>query len=344
MAGWAYRIARVTGLHRVVRWRYGGCGSIFLLHRVVPVLPPSPLTLTRCLATTPAYLRTLLAGLRTDGYEFIPLSAVPARLAAGPHSRRFACFTCDDGYRDNLTHALPLFAAEGVPFTVYVTTGYPDRQCYPWWHVVEEVLRRGQPVQFTCRDQSYTLATATPADQQHASAVIGDLLFGLDWPAQDRLVSALARGGGLDPWQSLSLMLDWPALQRLAQHPLVTVGAHSLTHPRLSALSLDAARREIVGSRQRVQAMVGQCDHFAFPYGGPAAVGRREGELVAAAGFATATTTRMSNVFPAHAGACHRLPRLLVQEQVEDLAHFRVVQLSGLAAATAAPGHCEAVP
>lgn len=50
--------------------------------------------------------------------------------------------------------------------------------------------------------------------------------------------------------------------------PLVTIGSHSSTHPRLSRLPISDAREEIVGSRAKLQNLTMQDVRlFAFPYG-----------------------------------------------------------------------------
>ena len=40
--------------------------------------------------------------------------------------QRFASFTTDDGYADNLTVALPLFRKYRAPLCVYIPTGQID--------------------------------------------------------------------------------------------------------------------------------------------------------------------------------------------------------------------------
>jgi peptidoglycan/xylan/chitin deacetylase (PgdA/CDA1 family) len=50
--------------------------------------------------------------------------------------------------------------------------------------------------------------------------------------------------------------------------PLVTLGSHSVTHPHLSRLDLREARKEIEGSRHKLQTLTTQDIRlFAFPYG-----------------------------------------------------------------------------
>jgi peptidoglycan/xylan/chitin deacetylase (PgdA/CDA1 family) len=48
----------------------------------------------------------------------------------------------------------------------------------------------------------------------------------------------------------------------------ITVGAHTMTHPRLSTLNEKDARREILEPRRRLESLLGRTiDSFSFPYG-----------------------------------------------------------------------------
>lgn len=62
-------------------------------------------------------------------------------------------------------------------------------------------------------------------------------------------------------------LLDWPALGSLAAEG-VTLGAHTRTHPELSALTAAQLDDELAGSAERVRAETGQVvDTVAYPYG-----------------------------------------------------------------------------
>lgn len=61
--------------------------------------------------------------LRRWGYELLPFSVFAAFLAAGK-AAGCASLTFDDGFLDNLQTLAPLLAAEGVPATVFVPTGW----------------------------------------------------------------------------------------------------------------------------------------------------------------------------------------------------------------------------
>ncbi len=78
-------------------------------------------------------------------------------------------------------------------------------------------------------------------------------------------------------------------IAKLSAHPLVTIGAHTHSHPRLSKLNAGAAEWEITHGRARLEQWIGKrVLHFAYPKGDFSA---ETVELVRSAGFASAVTT-----------------------------------------------------
>ena len=54
----------------------------------------------------------------------------------------------------------------------------------------------------------------------------------------------------------------------LSQHPLCTIGSHTMTHPHLSCLTIEEQRREILGAKLLLEEWTGKpVMHFASPYG-----------------------------------------------------------------------------
>ena len=110
----------------------------------------------------------------------------------------------------------------------------------------------------------------------------------------------------------------------------MTIGAHTLTHPMLAKHDADVARREIAGSKQRLEAELGiPIRHFAYPVGDPGSAGPRDFALVAEAGFESAVTTRPGHLFPEHAAHLHALPRVSLNGLHQNEAALRAL-LSGL--------------
>jgi len=69
------------------------------------------------------------------------------------------------------------------------------------------------------------------------------------------------------PEKDLAIMSDGQ-LRQIDARPSVRVGSHTLTHPRLSELPDDALRRELVGSKARLEDLLGrEVDDLAYPHG-----------------------------------------------------------------------------
>ena len=64
------------------------------------------------------------------------------RLTERDFSRRFACFTFDDGYRDNRDFALPVMREFGAPLTVYVASDFAEGTGKLWWIALEKVIAK----------------------------------------------------------------------------------------------------------------------------------------------------------------------------------------------------------
>jgi peptidoglycan/xylan/chitin deacetylase (PgdA/CDA1 family) len=136
------RLAWHSGFASGTRDRFGGLGSIIMLHRVRPDCI-SPLGVTRSLSITPDFLDQILVSLESEGTEIVSMDEMAERVKAGSrHNRRFAAVTLDDGYNDNLNHAWPVFQKHNVPFTVYAAPGLVESAAVLWWEVVESLSPR----------------------------------------------------------------------------------------------------------------------------------------------------------------------------------------------------------
>jgi peptidoglycan/xylan/chitin deacetylase (PgdA/CDA1 family) len=127
--------------------------------------------------------------------------------------------------------------------------------------------------------------------------------------------------------------MSWDELKPFAADPLVTVGAHSITHCNLAAQSEAIAAEELTVSRARIEdALQRSVVHLAYPYGDRAAASAREFALARANGYKTAVTTRPGMVFPENAGHLTALPRVSLNGNYQDT---RILPVLTSGAATA---------
>ncbi len=322
-----------TGLQRLAGPRLRGLGAVLMFHHVRP-FQPRAFAPNAMLEITPAFLDAALTRVKALGYRILPLGAALDELRAGGAvgAPPFAVLTFDDGYRDNLVHALPVLEKHRAPFTVYITTGFAERAARLWWVELEEAVRRAARVEVRIGDAALSMPAGTAAEKRAAfKAVYWPLRGG----GEDRLlavVGELAAGQGVDGRGLVEeLCMDWGEIEGLARHPLATVGAHTLTHPRLAKLDVAEMRTELGAAKAILEGRLGlPVRHLAYPVGDPGSAGRREFEAAAAFGYASAVTTRPGLVHAENAAHPTALPRVSVNGLWQDPRHLEVL-LSGAA-------------
>ncbi len=332
LIGAGFRFLEATGAHRLAAPALAGLGAILMFHHVRP-WQPRPFAPNRLLEITPDFLDGVIAHLRERGYDVVSMDAAMQRLSRGGRSGRpFAVLTFDDGYSDNLRFALPVLERHAAPFTVFVTTGFADRTARLWWLELEEAVRRASRIAVTIGPESLDLPAATAAEKAAAFDAIYRRLRSGPEERLRAVVGDLCRVHGVDGEALVAeLCMDWPEIACLSRNPLATIGAHTLTHPRLAWLHAATMRAELAESRAAIEAKLGsQVRFLAYPVGDPASAGGREFAAAADLGYEAAVTTRPGLVHREHAQHPTALPRVSINGLWQDLRHVDVL-LSGLA-------------
>lgn len=323
-----------TGAHRVLQPLLAGVGAIFMLHHVRPPRPDA-FQPNRHLEITPAFLREVLAHIRARGIDIVSLDEARRRLVEGDFARRFACFTFDDGYRDNRDHALPVMRAFDAPFTVYVASDFAEGRGRLWWVALERAVARADAIDIETEGARRHFDAATPEQKAAAFAALHDWLRTLpsDTDVRREIAALCARHGIDDAAISRELCLSWAELRAFAVDPLVTIGAHTVSHCNLAREIAESAEWQMRESAARIAAALGRpVAHFAYPYGDRDAAGPREFALAAGLGFATAVTTRPGMVFAENAAHLTALPRISLNGNYQST-RFLSVLTSGAATA-----------
>jgi peptidoglycan/xylan/chitin deacetylase (PgdA/CDA1 family) len=321
----------VTGAARLVAPLTQGLGVVFMLHRVTPEVPPA-FAPNRILTVTPDFLDATIRHVLALGYDVVSLDEAHRRLTGGVGARPFACFTFDDGYRDNRDHALPIFRRHDLPFAIYIPTDYPDGRGDLWWLALEEAIRRLDVVAIDMDGDRRRLPAATDEEKTVAFETVYWWLRTLDERRLRRIVAGLCRAANFDASALCrDLILTWPEIREMAERePRVTFGAHTKGHWAVAKLPSETAREEIVGSKARLERELQRpCRHFCFPYGDETSAGERDFALAADAGLVTAMTTRKGLIHARHRDQLTGLPRLSLNGDYQDIGCVDAL-LSGL--------------
>jgi len=314
-----------SGVYRLLAPFAEGIGMIFMLHQVSPKRHGgfSP---NRGLMVTPEYLDAVLCDVKQAGLDIVSLEEARSRITSGDTSNRFACFTLDDGYKDNLEYAYPVFSKHKAPFTIYVPSDYPDGKGELWWVGLEEVIASASEIKFKTGNDTARLRCVTVEEKSTAFERIYNHYRKLDTDAQQGLISGLCDAHGVDlDTLCRDLIMTWDEIRQLASDPLVTIGAHTVAHHALAKLPEQRVRDEMKLGADRIEKELGAWpEHFSYPYGSPDSAGPREFSIARELGFKTAVTTRKGVLFPEHGDHLTALPRVSLNGEHQSSVYTRL--------------------
>ena len=302
-----------SGAHVLLRPIFSGVGAIFTLHHVRP-RRATGFEPNHHLEVTPEFLRS-------HDIDIVTLDEMHQRLIEKNFARRFACFTFDDGYRDNRDFALPVMREFDAPFTVFVASDFAAGSGRLWWIALEKLVATASLLDVTIGGEACRLDATTDQAKQVAYLRLHDWLRSLPGGHDVRReISALCARHGVDEAAICpKLCMTWDELRRFADDPLVTIGAHTISHCNLAKQTQETASHEMTDSRARIENVLQRrVLHFAYPYGDRASAGTREFALARSAGFKTAVTTRPGMIFSESAGHLMALPRVSLNGNYQD--------------------------
>jgi peptidoglycan/xylan/chitin deacetylase (PgdA/CDA1 family) len=329
-----FDVMHYSGAAAVMRPFFAGQGAIFCLHMVRPggglatgFAPNDNLCIT------PTFLEELICYVRNRGYDIVSIGEVEGKLRSAS-SRPFAVFTLDDGYRDNLVHAMPVFRRQNCPFTVFVAPHIADGRCEMWWSNLEAIIAASCSISGLLAGEEFQFETRNDAQKKLAWTWLSPKVKAMPEYEQREWILKQADKAGVDVYALCrAAAMTWDEVREMADEPLATIGAHTLNHYNLLKLDEEDARWEIEESRRRVSEEIKKpVNTFAYPYGNTDAAGTREFKLCAEAGFQTSVTTRHGVLFPAHVNHMQALPRLMVSGRLQKLRYIDTM-LSGMSGA-----------
>lgn len=228
--------------------------------------------------------------LLAEGFNVMPLHEAVMAMPRGRMPPRAVCITFDDGYRSTYDLALPVLKEFGLPATVFVTTGHMDKDNM-WNDRILDAIRCcvAGPIDLTSLRQGVHYVD-TDRDRKRLADQLTSAVKYL--PPAERLdiIENFERLIGRAP--SHRLMLTGQMVRDLASQG-VEIGGHTISHPILTTISEQAARHEIVGGKENLEAVIRQpLRLFAYP-NGKAGVDfdERHVQMVKDAGFVAAFTT-----------------------------------------------------
>ncbi|MEW6406133.1 MAG: polysaccharide deacetylase family protein [Chloroflexota bacterium] len=287
-----FEVAHSTGLIRAGRFLWPKSLTILNYHRVDrrPDQPGSDTFKPNISATLEGFNEQMeyisrwfnVASLRDviqwlDGQRNLP-----------PHA---ALITFDDGYLDNYTVAFPILQKFNFPAVIFLTTGHIEKEAPLYWDLVAYCFYHTQRTEVDAPDgkkrhwENQNQLDSTVREWTEALKTLPDAEK-QKWLTSlpDRLEVSVPHGF------FRRLMMSWDQIREMAGKG-IEFGAHTVTHPILTRISLEQAREEIQGSKSEIERQLGQSIHsFAYPNGMSTDFNADIQALVRNAGFKAAFT------------------------------------------------------
>lgn len=287
------------------------------------------------LCVTPDHFTEQMQILRQHYYP-LSLKNLRKRQAFNLWPQRTVVITFDDGYADNFQTARKILETFDIPATVFVTSGMVDSQKEFWWDELERVFLSSptlpahlkimidhQEFSWNLENSAHDYPSASWNVQENASPgvrqqVYLDLMKRLhetDVPTRESILSELAAWSGINRNQGRQeyLAVNSDELGSLPQKGLLEIGAHTITHPLLAAISPISQKEEIQEGKTALEKILGHpVESFAYPFGEHGDYSQETIKLVREAGFKCACSNFPGNVNPLRDP--YQLPRYIVRD------------------------------
>jgi peptidoglycan/xylan/chitin deacetylase (PgdA/CDA1 family) len=338
---WLTRLALEAAYFSGRAWwgerEHGGAGAILRFQRVRPRGPASfqPLLANEI---TPRFLDRTIRALKRWKYEIVDIEEVCRRAVIMRQPRRFVCLTFDGAYKDLVTHAYPVLSRHRVPFTVYLSTAFPDGLGEAWWLALAEIVAKEPRVSLVLERHERHFTVKTSAEKYELYQFLFGWMRSLAPGELSTAIRDLCKRYALDLARlSREASMDWSDLAMLAADPNVTFGSATVNYHALSNLKDAQALREItMGKTVAETALRREFRHFAYPFGDRDAWRRPHVVMTEQAGFASAASTIPGIVEAEGRTNLHALPRISWDGRRPSLRILRVL-LSGVAFAPVQP-------
>jgi peptidoglycan/xylan/chitin deacetylase (PgdA/CDA1 family) len=265
------------------------------------------------LAVCPKHFQAQLEYLK-ENFNVVPM----ADLAGGieRHAmKKSVALTFDDGFKDNYSNAAPVLDWLEIPATFYVsTTAVRDQKLY-WWDALQymifhsrilprdfEMVINGETMQFNFHSdhvltnrlmnqiRAWNYNLPIPNERIALYMLLWHAIKLLSYTHQHEVLARICDWAGCKDFSYPDGMtMTVSEMQMLSQHPLFSIGAHSVHHAMLSHQNAVDQAYEVKESKRQIETWLRKSiNGFAYPYGNYNAVTQ---QLLKESGFLYAVST-----------------------------------------------------
>lgn len=287
LANVLHRAGGLTAMQVARAWRPARSCAVLTYHHVHDPGPTYPFD-PDVADVTPAQFRRQMALVKRN-FSVIGLDHLARGLDGGALPPNPCVITFDDGYRSNLTIALPILRELELTATFFIATSFATERRMYWWdriaYLVNNATRPSLTLTYPVRQ------TLSMGDREAARLTLVKLVKNTRELELERFLLAVAEGLGV-PWSrgleetlANELIMTWDEIRQLVAAGM-TVASHSHCHRVLESMPAAELAADLAASRADLARELGApCTAIAYPVGRSIAKHPQVRAAVADAGY-----------------------------------------------------------
>ncbi len=202
-------------------------------------------------------------------FDIVPLDTIVDKLKKREMFQRpTVAITIDDGYKDTYELLFPILKEKNIPATIFLTAGFIGTDKKIWIDQLAENIatttRENIRLNGILFNQTFPLFNLN--QKRRLYRILINTLKEMDVNIRDKnlhtIEDKLAGNKSNTP-----VMLTWEQIHAMYKNN-ISFGAHTCTHPILTKMPLEDAKREILDSKKMIEEKLGiKVKHFAYPNG-----------------------------------------------------------------------------
>lgn len=176
--------------------------------------------------------------------------------------------TFDDGYLNNYQHAVPILKKYKVPACFYITTIH-EKADYLWADFIDLVSYHSKKETVLFERNFYQKNQKN--EFVHQGNSLKNVAKAVPYSVIELLYQVFKEDWNHFPKETLGeywKLMSPSHIKAIADDPLFTIGSHAETHASLVDIPIEAAKQEILHSKEALEAICKQpIEEFAFPFG-----------------------------------------------------------------------------
>ncbi|MEJ1968154.1 MAG: polysaccharide deacetylase family protein [Rhizomicrobium sp.] len=258
--------------------------------------------------------------LKAD-FNVLPLAAIDDVLRQPDRHSKALFLMSDDGYANTLTVAADILDDLRLPWTLFVSTHHIDTGARNPIFLIRLFVHHAPDGRYAV--PHFPAAVVLGTDRAAVTEAAIWHLRGLDMVKAQQAVDwmtaqfAPARLAELLATYESDVFLNWDQVRELNRRG-VEIGAHAHHHwPMNGHQSPEALRVQAAEPKRRIEAEIGACRYFSYPFGNKGDISRAAWHAVRDAGYACAFTT-LSGSLDAQTNR-YLLPRYGIEAEAANL-------------------------